>query len=101
VSRIVHGIRADDATLALLAERHIPVDVCPSSNRSLAPGVVPHPLPRMLLAGVRCALGTDDPGVVPCDLDTEIAAAGDMGLDGLALAQLRQNGAEDAWCLAD
>jgi len=101
VSRIVHGIRADDATLALLAERHIPVDVCPSSNRALAPDLVPHPLPRMLLAGVRCALGTDDPGVVPCDLNTEIAAAEDMGLDDLALARLRRNGAEDAWCLAD
>ena len=101
VSRIVHGIRADDATLALLAERCIPVDVCPSSNRSLAPDLAPHPLPRMLLAGVRCALGTDDPGVIPCDLNSEIAAAGDMGLDDSALAQLRQNGAEDAWCLAD
>ena len=101
VSRIVHGIRADDATLALLAERLIPVDVCPSSNRSLAPDVVPHPLPRMLLAGVRCALGTDDPGVVPCDLNTEITAARGLGLDDLALARLRRNGAEDAWCLAD
>jgi adenosine deaminase len=101
VSRIVHGIRADAATLALLAERRIPVDVCPTSNHSLAPDVVPHPLPRMLLAGVRCALGTDDPGVVPCDLKTEIAAAEDMGLDDRALARLRQNGAEDAWCLAD
>jgi adenosine deaminase len=101
VSRIVHGIRADDATLALLAERRIPVDVCPSSNRALARDVVPHPLPRMLLAGVRCALGTDDPGVVPCDLKTEIATAEAMGLDDLALARLRRNGAEDAWCLAD
>jgi adenosine deaminase len=101
VSRIVHGIRADDATLDLLAERRVPVDVCPSSNRSLAPDVAPHPLPRMLLAGVRCALGTDDPGVVPCDLSTEFAAAGSMGLDGPGLVRLRQNGAEDAWCLAD
>ena len=62
VCRIVHGIRADDATFALLAERCIPVDVCPSSNRALASDVIPHPLPRMLAAGVRCALGTDDPG---------------------------------------
>lgn len=99
VSRIVHGIRADDATLELLAERRIPVDVCPSSNRALAADVDPHPLPRMLRAGVRCALGTDDPGVIPCDLATETAAAQRMGLDDTALATLRQNGAEDAWCL--
>jgi len=99
VARIVHGIRADDATLDLLAERRIPVDICPSSNRALAADVAPHPLPRMLRAGVRCALGTDDPGVIPCDLATETDAARFMGLDDTALAVLRRNGAEDAWCL--
>jgi adenosine deaminase len=101
VARIVHGIRADDATFALLAERRIPVDICPSSNRALASEVDPHPLPRMLRAGVRCALGTDDPGLILCDLDTEASSARSMGLDDLALAKLRQHGAEDAWCLAD
>ena len=99
VSRIVHGIKANAATLDLLAERRIPVDVCLSSNRALASAVDPHPLPRMLRAGVRCALGTDDPGVIPCDLDTEAAAARHTGLDVAALALLRRNGAEDAWCL--
>ena len=100
VSRIVHGIRADEATLAWLAERRIPVDICPSSNRALAADVTPHPLPRMLQAGVRCALGTDDPGIIPCDLRTEAAAARSMGLQDAALATLRRNGAEDAWCLS-
>ncbi len=101
VARIVHGIRADQATLELLAERGIPVDVCPSSNGALAADVAPHPLPRMLQAGVRCALGTDDPGVIPCDLNTEALACGRMGLDAEALDLLRRNGAEDAWCLLD
>ena len=101
VARIVHGIRADEATFELLAERRIPVDVCPSSNRGLAADVDPHPLPRMLRAGVRCALGTDDPGLIPCDLDTEAAAARHMGLDETALATLRRHGAEDAWCLGN
>jgi adenosine deaminase len=53
----------------------------------------------MLAAGVRCALGTDDPGLIPCDLDTEAAAAQAMGLGEGDLATLRRNGAEDAWCL--
>ncbi len=101
VVRIVHGLRADDATFELLAERRIPVDVCPSSNHALAADVHPHPLPRMLRLGVRCALGTDDPGLIPCDLGSESRAAAMMGLDELALARLRQNGAEDAWCLQD
>jgi len=99
VARIVHGIRADRATLELLAEHRIPVDVCPTSNRALAPDVTPHPLPRMLEAGVRCALATDDPGLIPCDLGTEAAAARAMGLKEPALDTLRRNGAEDAWCL--
>jgi len=99
VMRIVHGIRADEATLALLAERNIPVDVCPSSNRALAADVAPHPLPRMLQAGVRCALGTDDPGVILCDLATEAASAQGMGLTEADVALLRRHGAEDAWCL--
>lgn len=101
VARIVHGIRADDATFDLLAERGIPVDICPSSNGALAADVQPHPLPRMLQAGVRCALGTDDPGVIPCDLTTEASACARMGLNTSALDLLRRNGAEDAWCLLD
>jgi len=99
VTRIVHGIRADDATLELLAERRIPVDICPTSNGALAAEVTPHPLPRMLRAGVRCALGTDDPGVIPCDLATEAAGARSMGLNDTALAAMGRHGAEDAWCL--
>jgi adenosine deaminase len=101
VSRIVHALRADESTLGLLAGLRIPVDICPSSNRALAPDATPHPLPRMLAAGLRCALGTDDPGVIPCDLNTEFAAARGMGLDDPALDTLRRNGAEDAWCLQD
>lgn len=99
VERLVHAIRADEGTLALLAERRIPVDICPSSNGALAADVQPHPLPRMLALGVRCALGTDDPGLIPCDLATEAQAAQALGLDEAALALLRRNGAEDAWCL--
>lgn len=100
VERIVHGLRADDATLALLAERGIPVDVCPSSNTALAGEVMPHPLPRMLRAGVRCALGTDDPGLFPCDLAGERRKAFAMGLTEAELARLDAFGARDAWCLA-
>lgn len=99
VERIVHGIRADDATLELLAERHIPVDVCPSSNAALAADVTPHPLPRMLRAGARCALGTDDPGLIPCDLATERRQAAAFGLTEPELLSLDRFSTEDAWCL--
>ena len=100
VARIVHGIRADDATFELLAERRVPVDVCPSSNALLAADVAPHPLPRMLRMGVRCALGTDDPGLIPCDLAGERRQAAAMGLTAAELESMDGFGAEDAWCLA-
>ena len=104
VERIVHGVRAagDPALLELLAERGIPVDVCLASNRNLVPELAQaasHPLPAMLRAGVRCALGTDDPGVIPCDLAEEWAQALALGLTDAEMASLAENAATDAWCL--
>lgn len=102
VSRIVHGVHAakHPEILELLAERRIPVDVCLTSNRALVPGLGPHPLPQMLRAGVRCALGTDDPGVMPCDIPGEWREAIALGLTESELADLRRFAAEDAWSLA-
>jgi adenosine deaminase len=104
VARIVHGVRAaeDPALLDWLAGRRIPVDVCLTSNRGLVPELTDpaaHPLPRMLRAGVRCALGTDDPGVLPCDLPGEWAAARRLGLTDAEMADLARNAREDALCL--
>lgn len=101
VSRIVHGVHAaaHPEILELLAERKIPVDVCITSNRALVPDLGPHPLPEMLRAGVRCALGTDDPGVMPCDLPGEWREAQALGLSSEELLTLRRNAVEDAWSL--
>jgi len=101
VSRIVHGVHAaaHPEILELLADRKIPVDVCITSNRALVPDLGPHPLPAMLRAGVRCALGTDDPGVMPCDIPGEWKEAQGLGLLPEELAALRRNAIEDAWCL--
>lgn len=104
VGRIVHGVRAaeDPGLLDFLAERRIPVDVCLASNRVLVPELrdpSAHPLPRMLRAGVRCALGTDDPGVIPCDLGSEWAAARALGLTDAEMSDLARHAAEDAWSL--
>ena len=101
VGRIVHGVHAaaHPEILELLAERKIPVDVCLTSNVALVPGLGAHPLPQMLRAGVRCALGTDDPGVMACDMSGEWATARGLGLTPEELATLRRNAVEDAWCL--
>ncbi len=65
VSRIGHGVRSieDPALVEELAERGTVLEVCPTSNVVL--GIYPtyeeHPLPRLLEAGVRVTLGSDDP----------------------------------------
>jgi adenosine deaminase len=61
--RIDHGVRAieDDAVVALLAERGIPLGVCPTSNIALKvySSMEAHPLDRLRRAGVRVSINTD------------------------------------------
>jgi len=70
--RIDHGIRAaeDPVLVAELADRGIPLGVCPSSNVTL--GVVPsmdeHPIEALRLAGVRVSVNSDDPAFLGIDL---------------------------------
>lgn len=101
VERIVHGVRAaqEPELLEFLAERRIALDSCITSNRALVPDLGRHPLATLLQAGVRCALGTDDPGVIPCSLPGEWAQAQALGLTPEQLARLRAHATEDAWCL--
>jgi adenosine deaminase len=102
VTRIVHAVRAaaHPEILDFLAEREIPVDVCITSNLALVPELSRHPLKTMMEAGVRCALGTDDPGIIKTDMCNEWQRAeallqGDSG----HLELLFQNSIKDAWCL--
>ena len=101
VERIVHGVRAagHPDILELMVERKIALDICIASNRALVPGLEPHPLPALLEAGIRCALGTDDPGLIPCTLPGEFAQATALGLTPKQLEKLATNAREDAWCL--
>ena len=65
MTRIGHGVRSieDPALVEELAERGIVLECCPTSNVVL--GIYPtyeeHPLPRLMDAGVRVTLGSDDP----------------------------------------
>ena len=82
--RLRHGIRAeaDPGLLRELADRGTVLDVCPLSNvrtgavRSLAE----HPLPRLVAAGVRCSISTDDPAMFDTDLGRDYEAATSFGL---------------------
>jgi len=83
--RLRHGIRAeeDPGLVRELAGRGTVLDVCPLSNlrtgavRSLAD----HPLPRLVAAGVRCSISTDDPAMFDTDLTRDYEAACSFGLD--------------------
>ncbi len=100
--RIQHGVRAvDDASLAAeLAERRIPLAVCPTSNLRL--GVVrsldEHPLRELWDAGVVVSVNTDDPGFFGCDLVGEYAIAGGLlGLDRAGYGRLALNSVESSF----
>ena len=65
--RIGHGVRAieDPAVVALLAERRIPLEICPTSNRltGAAPAGAPHPLGALDAAGCIVTIDADDPAL--------------------------------------
>jgi len=102
VERIGHGIAAihDAALMDLLAERRIPLEICPLSNlrtgalaRQLNRNGVTlsdHPLPRLFRHGIPVVLSTDDPAMFHTDLTSEYEAAQSMGLSAAELDQLAQ-----------
>ena len=83
--RIRHGFRAieDPGLVRELADRGLVLDVTPISNvRTRAvPSLEEHPLPRLVEAGVRCSVSTDDPVMFDTDLTREYEAAESLGLD--------------------
>jgi len=108
--RIGHGIAAihDPAIADLLAERGIPLEVCPTSNvctgalaRQLGHGdatLADHPLPRLLAAGIPATLSTDDPAMFHTDLVSEYAAClTPLGLPPAAILRLLEASFEHAF----
>ena len=80
VTRIGHGVRsADDPRLMEeLARRGIVLEVCPGSNIALGlyPDRAAHPLHRLIAAGVRVTLNSDDPPFFHTTLGNEYDKAG-------------------------
>jgi len=75
--RIDHGVRAiEDPTLVdVLAERRIPLGVCPTSNLTLGvyATIDEHPIDRLRRAGVIVSINTDDPVLLGASLEGEYA----------------------------
>jgi aminodeoxyfutalosine deaminase len=110
--RIGHGIAAihDPRLMDLLAERHIPLEVCPSSNlktgaldlqlRRAEARVEDHPLPKLFRHGIPIVLSTDDPAMFHTNLQTEYENAARMGLSEDELASIVEMGFQYAFSAA-
>jgi adenosine deaminase len=102
VKRVQHGVRSieDPAVVKLAAERGVTFDICPISNVGLkvVPSMREHPIRRLMQAGVRCTVSTDDPLCFANSLNEEYTAlALELNFTRAELAQVARNG----WEVAD
>ena len=109
--RIGHGIAAihDPSLMDLLAERKIPLEICPASNirtgalaRQLQRKealIEDHPLPRLLRRGIPVVLSTDDPAMFHTTLRGEYENTARMGLREDELIKLVNMGFEHAFAI--
>ena len=103
VTRIAHGVRAieDPALVEELALRGTVLECCPTSNVVLGvfPSYEEHPLGRLVEAGVRVTLGSDDPPYFGASIGGEYALAAErLGLDEAALLEITRTALEAAFC---
>ncbi len=74
--RIGHGVRAieDPQLVAHLAEKQIPLEVCPTSNLRLGvyPSLQEHPFPQLYAAGIPLTINSDDPPLFNTTLNNEV-----------------------------
>jgi adenosine deaminase len=102
VTRIGHGVRSaeDPRLMGELARRGIVLEVCPGSNIAL--GVYPdraaHPLHRLIAAGVRVTLNSDDPPFFHTTLGAEYdqAGLGERALHGITQVAIEASFADRA-----
>jgi adenosine deaminase len=87
--RIGHGVRAleDPRVVALLTERGVPLEICPTSN--YLTGVIaredPHPFLRLDELGVAIAIDADDPALFGTSITNEYRHVAEHG--GIAMLE--------------
>ena len=104
VERIGHGIAAirDEALMGILAERGIPLEICPASNLRTgalaaqlgksAATMEEHPLAEIVRRGVAVTIATDDPAMFHTSLEEEYRNAWRIGLTEEEMAGVVENG---------
>ncbi len=102
VERVAHGVTAiEDAELmALLRQRDVTLDLCPTSNvqTGMVASLADHPLAALHRAGVSVTISTDDPTIGATALSRELAAtAAALGLSRAELAGIALNAFDRAF----
>jgi adenosine deaminase len=98
--RIGHAtsLAADPELLAEVVERRVVLECCPRSNywtrtKTELPTLADHPVGRLLHAGARVCLNTDDRSLFGNDLSSEYRVVAEaQGLDDRQIAALAANG---------
>jgi adenine deaminase len=106
VERIDHGVRSseDPALLARLVAQQVPLTVCPLSNVRLRvyPSIGQHNVLRLLDAGVKVTVNSDDPAYFGGFLTANYTAlATGLGLTKAQAARIARNGFDAAFLPAD
>jgi adenosine deaminase len=104
--RIDHGVRAieDPDLVRELADRQVPLNVCPGSNVRLGlyPDPASHPLDQLRRAGVRVTINTDDPALMGHSLVSEYTeTAGVYDWDDSVIRELARASIEASFCDPD
>jgi len=100
--RIGHGTRAeeDPALISYLAERQIPLEMCPLSNvrTGVVPSLAQHPIRRYVEAGLLVTVNTDDPKMFGNCLAQEYAGLESvLGLSRQSVHEILLNGIRGSW----
>jgi adenosine deaminase len=103
VTRIGHGVRSieDPALVDELAEREVVLECCPTSNvvLDLFPSYEDHPLPRLMEAGVKVTLASDDPPYFGASIGGEYAICREWyGFDDDRLCTITRTAIDAAFC---
>ncbi len=103
VSRIGHGVRSveDPGLLERIADMGVTLEVCPGSNLALGvyDDVDSHPLRKLLGAGCRVALGSDDPPYFATSIGAEYyRIENDFGLKPEEIDHINRTAIDAAFC---
>ena len=102
--RIGHGVRAleDPAVVSMLAERQIPLEICPTSNflTAAAKRGEPHQLVNLDAAGCLITIDADDPALFRTSITQEYAYVADQ-VGSEALLRFAHNAVEASFAPPD